>query len=426
MLKKIPINQLKIGMYIHDLNCGWMDHPFVRNRFMVEDAATLSKILAIDVAEACIDTDLGADVGIAESGTVGVKEVKERRETREKRTKAPLSEPSALKPGIISPLSPSEEFIRAKELHSNANKLMRDIMQDVRFGKPIALKPCESMVDQILIAMYSSPSTLLSLAQMKARDEYTSQHSVSVAALAVAFGRVLNLPRNEIRDLALGGLLHDVGKAKVPRSILNKQGRLSDEEFHVMKGYVLNTAKLLKDIDGISEITFNAAVQHHERYDGSGYPYGLKGDQISLYGQMLAIVDVYDAITSINIYHRGMPPTSALRKLFKLSGAHFNPRLVQAFIKGIGIYPAGSLVRLESERLGIVKDVASDKLLQPVVQLIYDCKKMCYIPPETVDISASNDKIKSHESFEKWGIDQARWATAHGRKRFRSGPASPG
>lgn len=412
MIKKISINQLKIGMYIHDLNRDWLDHPFLRNRFMVDDEATLNKVKEIGVAEVYIDISRGEDVEVVRS--------------RLKKVEEPICELSAFEPSTIPALSPEEEFIRAKELHFNANKMMRDIMKDVRFGRPIALKRCESMVDEIIDVMFSSPSTLLSLAQMKTRDEYTSQHSVSVAALAVAFGRVLELPHNEIRELALGGLLHDVGKAKVPRSILNKQGRLSDEEFHIMKCYVLNTAKLLSDTAGIGEITFSAAVQHNERYDGTGYPHGLKGDQISLYGQMLAIVDVYDAITSISVYHKGIPPTSALRKLFKMSGSHFNPRLVQAFIKGIGIYPAGSLVRLESERLGIVKDVVPDKLLQPVVQLIYDCKKMCYIPPETVDISVSDDKIKSHESFEKWGIDQARWATARARKRFRAGPASPG
>jgi HD-GYP domain-containing protein (c-di-GMP phosphodiesterase class II) len=411
MLKTIPIKQLAIGMYIHDLNCGWMHHPFMRNRFMVDDVATLRKIKKLGIAEVCIDTNLGADVKIVESSATMLEEQ--------------LCELSAFKPNTISPLSPADKFVRAKEVHSKANKLMCDVMKNVRSDKPIALKRCLPIIDDILDVMFSSPSTFLSLAQMKTRDEYTPQHSVSVAALAVAFGRVLDLPRNEIRDIALGGLLHDVGKAKVPRRILNKQGRLSVEEFSIMKGYVLNTARLLRNTDGISETTFNAAIQHNERYDGTGYPYGLKGNQISLYGQMLAIVDVYDAITSISVYHKGMPPTSALRKLFKLSGSHFNPRLVPAFIKGIGIYPAGSLVRMESERLGIVKDVTSDKLLQPVVQLIYDCKKMCYIPPETIDISASNDKIKSPESFEKWGIDQTKWAMAHSRRRFRAGPASP-
>lgn len=176
-----------------------------------------------------------------------------------------------------------------------------------------------------------------------------------------------------------------------------------------MKSHAAHGAELLKKTAGISEIAFSAAAQHHERYDGTGYPHGLKGDDISLYGQMMAIVDVYDAITSLRIYHKGMPPTEALRKMFEWSKFHFNPRLVQAFIKGIGIYPAGSLVRMESGRMGIVREVVPAKLLQPIVKIFYHAEKQCYLDPETIDLSAAQDKIVAHESFEKWGIDQAQW-----------------
>lgn len=385
-------------MYIHDLNCGWMDHPFLYNRFMVDGAATLSTIRRTGVAEVYIDTSLGKNAGVAETDAV-----------RSGETEKPLCEPSAILPDIISRLSPVEEFNRARELYSNASKLMQSMMKDVRLGKQVEMEQCEPIVDGIVDSMFRQPSALLPLAQMKTIDEYTFQHSVSVAALAVAFGRVLDMQRDEIRALSLGGLLHDVGKAKVPGRILNKSGKLDGRELEIMKSHVSETAGLLRDIKGVSEITFNAAAQHHERYDGTGYPHGLKGDQISLHGQMLAIVDVYDAITSLRAYHKGMPPTDALRKIFEWSGTHFDRTLVQAFIKGIGIYPAGSLVRMESEKLGVVREVAPDKLLQPVVLLIYDCKSMCHIVPEMVSLATSNDKIKSHESFEKWGIDQAKW-----------------
>ena len=401
MIVKISINQLKIGMYVNDLNYVWKKHPFAWQCFTVEDAATLSKLHGSGVAEIYIDTSRGADVDAVQASMVEAEEIEK-----------PLCEPSTILPDIISRFPPAEEFNRAKELYANANKLMQGMMKDVRLGKQIELEQCEPMVDNIIDSMFRMPSALLPLAQMKNVDEYTFQHSVSVAALAVAFGRVMDMPRDEIKAFAMGGLLHDVGKAKVPVSILNKLGKLDDAEFSVMKNHALNTAELLKGAKGVTEITFNAAAQHHERYDGTGYPHGLKGDQISLHGQMLAIVDVYDAITSMRVYHKGMPPTEALKKMFEWSGAHFNAKLVQAFIKGIGIYPAGSLVRMESERLGIVREVVPDKLLQPIVQLIYDCKKMCYIPPERVELSASSDKIKSHESFEKWKISQADWAMA--------------
>lgn len=387
MKKKIAIDQLKIGMYVYDLNLVWATHPFAWQCFMLEDEPSLKKIQQSGITEVEIDTSLGADVAAS--------------------AEEPISELSAM---VLATLSPAGQFKHAEKLYSDANKFMQNMMKDVRLGKQVEVEQCEPIVDDILDSMFSMPSAFLPLAQMKNRDEYTFQHSVSVSALAVAFGRVLNLPREEIKELAMGGLLHDLGKAKVAGRILNKPGKLAEDEFLEMKGHVVFSAEILRGMKGLSKIAYNAASQHHERFDGTGYPQGLKGEQISLHGQMLAIVDVYDAITSIRIYHKGMPPTAALQKLYEWSGTHFNPRLVQAFIKGVGIYPAGSLVRMESEKLGIVRKVVPEKLLQPIVQLIYDCKKLAHISPETVDLSASSDKIKSHESFEQWGIDPAKWS----------------
>jgi putative nucleotidyltransferase with HDIG domain len=368
-------------MYVYDLNVVWKDHPFAWHCFTIENTETLNLILTSNKKEVSINTDLGAD-DVTDS--------------------TPLSKRST-----------REEFEQAKALYANASKLMQNMMRDIRLGKQVEMEQCSPMVDGIVDSMFSSPGALLPLAQMKSRDEYTFQHSVSVSALAVAFGRVLEMPHDEIKEFALGGFLHDVGKAEVPGFILNKPGKLDDSEFVIMKEHASNTAKLLKNVKGLSEIAFNAACQHHERYDGSGYPGKLKGDAISLHGQALAIIDVYDAITSIRIYHKGMPPTEALKKLLEWgSGGHFNPKLVQAFIKGIGIYPAGSLVRLSSERLGIVREVIPDKLLQPVVQIIFDCKNKCPVTPERADLSVLGEKIISHESFEKWGISQAGWYAA--------------
>ncbi len=398
-------------MYIHDLNCGWLKHSFVRNRFLIGDTDTLQKVLVIGMAELDIDTDQGLDVG---EEPVPAEAAAETATNGEPLVAAEEEDKGEIGPGIIVKRTPRQEFERAKTLYSNANKLMQNMMKDVRLGKQIDIEICEPMVDGVVDSMFSCPSALLPLAQMKNRDEYTFQHSVSVCALAVAFGRVLDMPRREINELAMGGLLHDVGKAQVPGKILNKSGKLDDLEFSVMKSHVVTSAELIRAANTaqpLSDITFTAAAQHHERYDGTGYPHGLEGDQISQYGQMMAIVDVYDAITSIRVYHQGMPPTEALRKMYEWSGTHFNPTLLKAFIKGIGIYPAGSLVRMESNMLAVVREV-QDKLLQPVVLMIYDCKTNRYIAPELVDLASSGDKIQSHESFSEWKIDQAKWHTA--------------
>jgi putative nucleotidyltransferase with HDIG domain len=388
-------------MYIHDLGLTWMNHPFLKSRFKIENVAMLNKIIAAGIESVTIDTSLGLDV-----------EDMVANEHNELPDVEDHNELSSMAASVIVSRSSAEEFERAKVTLSSASKMMQNMMRDVRLGKQVNLEQSEPMIDKIVETMFSCPSSALPLAQIKTLDEYTFQHSVAVSALSVAFGKVLGMPRLEIKQLAMGGLLHDLGKAKVPVHLLNKPGKLTDDEYVVMKTHVVETARLLKNVSHLGEIAFNAASQHHERYDGSGYPNKLKGDEISQHGQMLAIVDVYDAITSIRVYHKALPPTEALRRLYEWSGTQFNPRLVQAFIKGIGIYPAGSLVRLESDRLGIVREVAPENSLQPIVQVIFDCAKACHIAPEMVDLSNSADKIKSHEAFEKWGIDQSSWATA--------------
>lgn len=322
MIKKIPVHQLETGMYVHDFNCSWMSHPFFRDRLMVENSAMLQKIVDAGITELYIDTELGRDVA-QETQEASIPAA-----TPDK-TEAIVESSDSLH-GIIAELSPSEEFHLAKTIYSNASKLMQDMMSDVRMGKPVVLEQCVPMVNNIVDSMLRMPSALLPLAQVKRHDEYTFQHSVSVAALSVAFGRVLELPHEEIRDLSLGGFLHDVGKAKTPAHILNKPGKLTNEEFAIMRQHANHTSEILSCLQEGHSTAFNAASQHHERYDGSGYPHGIKGEQISLHGQMIAIVDVYDAITSVRVYHKPIPPTEALRKLFEGGGTHFNPTLVQA------------------------------------------------------------------------------------------------
>ena len=385
-------------MYIHDLNAGWKANRFLESQFAVKDVETIRKILDAGIREVYINTKLGPDVDAART----MEEVRAELDQQ-------IAEMARAGPAAIALPPHAAAVKRAKSLHRDAVKLMGGIMNDVRLGKQVAVEQCEPLVEGILESIFSVPGALLPLAQVKTRDEYTFQHSVSVAALSVTFGRALALPRDVIKELALGGLLHDVGKALVPPAILNKPDKLSDAEFAVMRGHAQRGAELLAKTKGVSQIAFEAAAQHHERYDGTGYPKGLKGDEISLYGQMTAIVDVYDAITSLRVYHKGMPPTEALRKMFEWSKFHFDPKLVQAFIKGVGIYPAGSLVRLESGRMGIVREVVADKLLQPIVKVFYHADSNCYVDPEILDLSAGQDKIVAHESFEKWGIDQAQW-----------------
>lgn len=398
MIKKIGIDQLQPGMFIHDLNCGWLDHPFLKNHFAVRDEATVAKIRAIGVREVYIDTGKGTDVVSAPTQ----KEVSAELERR----MLEIAQKKAAKPIVIAV---QEEGPRAMRMHSEANRIVRNLMDNVRLGLQIEVERLEPMVENMVDSIFRNQDALLPLARLKHHDSYTFEHSVSVCALMVAFARGLHLPREVIKDIGMGALLHDVGKARVPDAILNKPDKLTDDEFAKMKSHVVQSVALLESTPGVSLTALQVAGQHHERYDGTGYPNKLKGEGISLYGQMAAVVDVYDAISSDRVYHKGMPPTLALRKLLEWSDHHFDPGLVQSFIRAIGIYPTGSLVHLASDRLGVVYEQNDDNLLEPMVRVFYHAGKQHYIPPELVDLAHTQDRILGFESYEKWHIDPYQW-----------------
>lgn len=397
MIKLIPTEKLQPGMFIHDLNCGWMDHNFVRNRFAVKTEEIALKVRALGVKEIYIDTTRGLDIVEAPSQQTQAHKVDEALQAL-----ATDSAPS------MPRVSVQREVERAHKLHGDANRIVRDVMGDIRLGKQIQMEQVEPLVARIVDSIFRRADALMPLARLKEHDEYTFQHSVSVCVLMTSFARALELPREIIHEIAIGALLHDVGKAKVDDAILNKPAKLTDAEFAKMKNHVVQSKIILQGTPGISNIALDVAAQHHERFDGTGYPNKLKGDEISLYGQMGAIVDVYDAITSNRVYHKGMMPTDAMRKLLEWSKFHFKPELVAAFIRAVGIYPTGSLVRLESRRLAVVQAQNAEQMMQPVVKIVFHTRGY-YLPPETVDLRRSQDRIVGHEDFAIWNIDPLRW-----------------
>lgn len=401
VIKPIPISSLKPGVYIHDLKCSWLEHNFLRNSFLVGDEETVRRVRETGVQEILIDIKRGIDpeaVVAVEPPAV---------EAAPARPEAPQPE-AAPAPVVATARKSGSEFERARALKGEANLIVRDMMTDIRLGKQIELEKIEPLVERIVDSIFCEPDALAPLARLKEHDAYTFQHSVSVCALMVAFARTLGLDRPTIREIAIGALLHDVGKAKVPDEILNKPAKLTDAEFDKMKSHVVQSKIILQASPGISQIALDVAAQHHERFDGSGYPNKLRGDEISLYGQMGSIVDVYDAITSNRVYHKGMAPTEALRKLLTWTDGHFKPDMVKAFIRSVGIYPTGALVRLESRRLAVVQSQNDDKPMQPVVKVIFHTAGH-YLKPQNIDLRRSQDRIVGHEDFESWQIDPVRW-----------------
>lgn len=398
VIKLIPVTRLRPGVYVHDLNCGWLQHDFLRNRFLVADAEDVRRIRALGVTEIRIDTARGLDPDPPDAVATAPKAS----------TPAAPAVPAPATPTAHAPVKAADTLERARSLHHEANMIVHDLLADVRLGRQIEVEKVEPLVARIVDSIFTRADALLPLARLKQHDRYTFQHSVSVCALMVALARTLELPRETIHEIAIGALLHDVGKARVPDEILNKPGKLTAAEFDHMKSHVVQGKLILQATPGISPVALEVAAQHHERFDGSGYPNRIAGEAISLHGRMAAIVDVYDALTSERVYHKGMPPTEALRKLLEWSTTHFEPRLVQAFIRSVGIYPTGSLVRLESRRLAVVQAQHPDKPTQPRVKVLFHTAGH-YLKPEDIDLRQSQDRIVGDEDFAAWHIDPARW-----------------
>jgi HD-GYP domain-containing protein (c-di-GMP phosphodiesterase class II) len=403
MIKKIAAERLKPGMFIHDLDCGWMAHPFLRSRFTLRSEIEIEKIAGAGIHEVYIDTDKGLDAADAPSEREVALSVE--REMLLASQSGAAAEPSD---------DPIQAFERARRVRAEACGIIRDVMKSVRAGGEVSVARVEPVVEKVTDAIFRNNGALVSLCRVKDKDNYTFHHSVSVCALMVSFGRSLGLDRDTIHHVGIGGLLHDLGKVMVPDAILNKPGRLTDDEWRVMKGHVAEGCRVLAETPSISDTAMRVAAEHHERHDGSGYPKGLAGDAISRVGQMAAICDVYDAITSDRCYHRGLPATDALRKVFEWSRFHFSPDMVHAFLRSTGIYPAGSLVMLESGRLAVVVSQGNKNLLQPTVRVIYHARNQHYLQPENLDLAkplgfGGGDRITGHESPERWGIDPMRF-----------------
>jgi len=404
MLKKVDASQLKIGMYIHDLSCDWMTHPFVRNRFKLTTEDEIRKILNAGIHDVVIDVSKGLDV--QDAPTLAEAQAETERELVE----------IASKPVIVTRVSLGEEMNRAKQIRHQASTLVRNVMRDARLGKAVEVDEVQPVVQSITESILRNPGALIGLLRIKTKDDYTFLHSVSVCALLVAFCRSRGISEDITYQAGLGGLLHDTGKALVPDAVLNKPGPLTDEEFAIIKRHPKDGYDILLKSPEVGEIPLDITLHHHERRDGSGYPDKQGGDQISELAQMAAIVDVYDAITADRCYHKGMSAAAALRKIYEWSKFHFNPTYAQEFMRCVGIYPVGTMVMLESGRLGVVVEPHETNLLAPKVNVFFHTKKNVYIKPETVDLSrglgfGGGDKIVGHESAAKWNVDPMRFLT---------------
>ena len=401
MLKRVRIDQLRKGMHIHDLCGSWMEHPFWKTNFALNSDKDLGRLRDSSIREAWIDTARGLDVEDANANAASAQNSEAQIRAEAEVTLTNLS---------VTPPAPAEysmesELAQAARLCAKAKTAVTSMFQEARMGQAVNFIDAEPLVDEISASVMRNPGALISLARLKEKDDYTYMHSVAVCALMIALARQLGLDAEAVRQAGLGGLLHDLGKSAIPLPILNKPGKLTDQEFRLVKDHPEAGHRLLIEGGRAGEVPLDVCLHHHEKADGSGYPHGLTGDKISLFAKMGAVCDIYDAITSNRPYKAGWDPAESLRRMAEWSAGHFDEKIFHAFVKSVGIYPIGSLVRLESGLLGVVVGQGPDSLLKPSVRTFFSVAKRNHVDPCLTELfrPGNADRIVSIENAANWG-----------------------
>lgn len=381
-------------MHVVRLDRPWEDTDFLMQGFVIHDQSDIDALCRqceVVYIEAKIET-------LAQHGKPSAppKKIERRQEpkglfSRFKRSKKEEPEPEQKKPGVkpvptgipdpnkrvtyINKISTEKELEVAQNTYSSAKQVVKNIMDGIRIGRTIDMEDAREAVSQVVDSVLRNKDALAWLSKIKNKDEYTAEHSLNVCILSATFARHLGHDEIEIQHVALCGLLHDVGKSKIPDEILNKEGRFTDEEFDIMRQHTTFGRDLLLALPKTDHVAIDVAHSHHERLDGSGYPRGLNASQIPYYAKLVSLVDCYDAITSSRCYDGARSSIEALDIIYKNQGVQFDKELALEFIKCIGIYPAGALVEFSNGEVGIVLSVDPESKLRPRVLLVRDSDK---------------------------------------------------
>lgn len=412
MIKKIRVDQLVVGMHLKEFCGSWMEHPFWRTGFVIVDPKDINAILASSIKEVWIDASQGLDIPAGELATSLA--------DSDAQVEAQLKQAVHEKP-ILASVSMGVEIERAAKICSQSKQAVISMFQEARMGKSVDTEGAQQLVKEISDSVARNPGALISLARLKTADDYTYMHSVAVCAMMIGLAKQMGLDEEQTRLAGMAGLLHDLGKALMPMEVLNKPGKLTEAEFKVIRSHPIEGHRLLLLALDVNPIVLDVCLHHHEKTDGSGYPDGLKANEISLFAKMGAVCDVYDAITSNRPYKIGWDPAESLRKMAEWASGHFDGNIFQAFVKSLGIYPIGSLVKLTSGRLAVVVEQTGKSLTTPSVKVFFSTKSNMRIATEVIDLShaGTTEKIVSREDPAKWrfsdlnelwsGLNKAPW-----------------
>lgn len=301
------------------------------------------------------------------------------------------------------------ELDKAKKIFNESKAIQRQIFSDAVDGKALDLGAVEDITDKTIDTIFQNSDALACILNIRIKDEYLLEHSVSVSILMTIFAKHLKLEKKLIQQLSVGAFLHDVGKIMIPDEILNKPGRLTDEEFEVMKSHASHSIDILSNTPNLSKISLEVAALHHEKINGAGYPHKLAGEEISKYGRMIAICDIFDALTAHRCYKEGFTHVKAFTILRKLAeNNELDPILVDHFIQCMGVYPVGSLVELGSHRLAIVEQRNESDPIKPKVRAFYNMDSRDYTMTEDIDLSKSEDNIIKSAKADEFDLDMNR------------------
>lgn len=357
---KLPADSLRIGMLVVELDRPWTEVPVLFQRMEIENERQLAILrhyclwVIVEVTRAYFDAHRGL---FAQFETPHYNKLPER---------IPLE----------------RELPRAKRNYRQASDYISRLLNQVETGSALSLEDARPVVQGCVTSIMANANAMFWLNRIKHEDEYTAEHCLRVGIMAIAFGSFLGMAKDNMETLGLCGLLHDIGKVKVPAEVLNKPGSLDPDELRVMQRHSEYGHAMLSAHHLLEPIVSATALSHHERMDGKGYPNGLYAKSISRFARIIAIVDAYDAITSDRCYRRGLSPADALRILYNDRAKHFDAELTEAFIRMIGIYPPGSLVELDSGEIAVVVATNPAHKLRPKVELLLDrdkqpCESRC-------------------------------------------------
>jgi len=356
MLDKVAISDLKIGMYLVEISKPEGKFQLLESG-LIKNEKTIALLHSKGVEELLIDTE---------------------------RAQIEAEDNSILPPKQ----SFKEKISKAKSVFNESKNIQKKLFHDAENGTPLDLATVSNITDESIDLIFNNPDSLACILNLRNKDEYLLEHSVAVSILITMFAFHLEIDKEITRKLAVGAFLHDVGKIKIPDEILNKPGKLTFDEFEVMKTHASYSIEIIKKTPSIDPLSLEVARLHHEQLSGNGYPNGVKGEDISLYGRMISICDIFDALTSTRCYKKGMSQVKAFGILRNLvSTEHLDKQLVDQFIRCMGVYPVGSIVQLESNQLAMVETHNKQDPIHPEVTTFYNLGQKGFESEEKIDLS---------------------------------------